>query len=64
MGETDHRLDSQAVVGFTHGLVSLFDGTGNGVSLLRGLGMNLLDILPPARRRFAGHLVFGVGTAR
>jgi len=58
------RLDSQAVVGFTHGLVSLFDGTGNGVSLLRGLGMNLLDILPPARRRFAGHLVFGVGTAR
>jgi len=58
------RLDSQAVVGFTHGLVSLFDGNGTLVSLLRGAGMNLLDLLPPARRRFAGHLVFGVGTAR
>ncbi|MDN0074163.1 FAD-dependent oxidoreductase [Crenobacter sp. SG2303] len=58
------RLDSQAVVGFTHGLVSLFDGNGALMSLLRGAGMNLLDLLPPARRRFAGHLVFGVGTAR
>jgi 2-octaprenyl-6-methoxyphenol hydroxylase len=55
------RLDSEAVVGFTHALVGLFDRPDPALALVRGLGMNLLDSVPALRRRFAGHLVFGVG---
>lgn len=55
------RVDSHAVVGFTHGLVRLFDGQGIAVKALRGLGMSAIDALPPLRKAFAGHLVFGVG---
>lgn len=55
------RLDSEAVIGFTHALVRLFDRPAPGLALARGLGMNLLDVVPALRRRFAGHLVFGVG---
>lgn len=58
------RVDSHAVVGFTHGLIRLFDGHGPLTALARGLGMNALDALPPLRRRFASHLVFGVGGGR
>ncbi|MEQ6290370.1 FAD-dependent monooxygenase [Vogesella sp. GCM10023246] len=54
------RMDSHAVVGFTHGLIRLFDGAHPLVKTLRGAGMNMLDSLPPLRKRFAGHLVFGV----
>ena len=55
------RVDSHAVVGFTHGLIQLFDGHHPLVKALRGVGMSALDALPPARRAFASHLVFGVG---
>ncbi len=54
------RLDSHAVVGFTHGLIQLFDGHSPVVSALRGMGMSVLDSVPPLRRAFARHLVFGV----
>ncbi|AUH50371.1 2-octaprenyl-6-methoxyphenyl hydroxylase [Chromobacterium sp. ATCC 53434] len=54
------KLDSHAVVGFTHGLIKLFDGHRPWQNALRGIGMTALDVLPPLRRRFAGHLVFGV----
>lgn len=54
------KVDSHAVVGFTHGLIQLFDGHSALVSTLRGVGMNLLDVVPPLRRKFATHLVFGV----
>lgn len=54
------KLDSHAVVGFTHGLIRLFDGHSPLVNALRGAGMMALDVLPPLRRAFAGHLVFGV----
>ena len=54
------RVDSHAVVGFTHGLIQLFDGANPLLNQLRGAGMNLLDSLPPLRKRFASHLVFGV----
>nr|WP_199066083.1 FAD-dependent oxidoreductase [Chromobacterium sp. ASV5] len=54
------KLDSHAVVGFTHGLIKLFDGHNPLLNSLRGVGMTALDVLPPLRRRFAGHLVFGV----
>ncbi|KZE33886.1 FAD-dependent oxidoreductase [Crenobacter luteus] len=61
--ERARALDSGAVVGFTHQLVRFFDGHGPLLSAARGLGMNLLDAAPALRRRFAGHLVFGVGGA-
>ncbi|OBU88022.1 FAD-dependent oxidoreductase [Chromobacterium subtsugae] len=54
------KLDSHAVVGFTHGLIKLFDGHHPLMNTLRGMGMTALDALPPLRRKFAGHLVFGV----
>lgn len=55
------RLDSNAVIGFTHGLTQVFESDRPGLRQLRALGMNLLDGIAPLRRRFAGHLVFGVG---
>ncbi|UTH74339.1 FAD-dependent oxidoreductase [Chromobacterium sp. IIBBL 290-4] len=57
------KLDSHAVVGFTHGLIKLFDGHHPLVNALRGMGMIALDTVPPLRRKFASHLVFGVGSA-
>ncbi|OHX11337.1 2-octaprenyl-6-methoxyphenyl hydroxylase [Chromobacterium sphagni] len=54
------KLDSHVVVGFTHGLIKLFDGHHPLLNTLRGLGMTALDVIPPLRRAFAGHLVFGV----
>ncbi|MCL6264700.1 FAD-dependent oxidoreductase [Craterilacuibacter sp. RT1T] len=54
------KRDSHAVVGFTHGLIRLFDGASTLTGALRGAGMMTLDAIPPLRRRFAGHLVFGV----
>jgi len=54
------KLDSHAVVGFTHGLIKLFDGDSTLVSALRGAGMSALDSVPPLRRAFARHLVFGL----
>ncbi|WP_114152114.1 FAD-dependent oxidoreductase [Chromobacterium haemolyticum] len=54
------RVDSHAVVGFTHGLIKLFDGHHPVVSAMRSVGLSALDALPPLRRKFASHLVFGV----
>jgi 2-octaprenyl-6-methoxyphenol hydroxylase len=55
------RFDREAVTGFTHALVGMFDRPNPAFAFARGLGMNLLDTVPALRRRFAGHLVFGVG---
>lgn len=55
------RLDSRAIIGFTHGLMRGFESQNSLTRLVRGLGMNLLDTLPLLRRQFAGYLVFGVG---
>jgi 2-octaprenyl-6-methoxyphenol hydroxylase len=57
------RGDSRAVIGFTHGLVYLFENHHPLARQARALGMNLLDILPPLRKRLAGHLVFGLGAS-
>ncbi|WP_028534023.1 FAD-dependent oxidoreductase [Paludibacterium yongneupense] len=57
------KRDSLAVVGFTHGLVALFDGPRHPlVDRAYGLGMAALDVVGPWRRRFARHLVFGVAS--
>lgn len=53
------RKDARIVLGFTHSLVTLFDWPS--LAPLRGLGMNLLDLMPGMRRRFTEHLVFGSG---
>jgi len=57
------RLDRRAVIGFTHGLMRVFESHGMLANRVRGIGMNVLDSVPGLRRRFAGHLVFGVGVA-
>jgi 2-octaprenyl-6-methoxyphenol hydroxylase len=57
------RLDTSAVVGFTHGLMRVTESQAPWACRVRALGMNLLDTIPPLRRRFAGYLVFGVGVA-
>lgn len=54
------KVDSYSVVGFTHGLVSLFDHPTALATALRGMGMTVLDAIPALRKTFARHLVFGV----
>ena len=55
------RMDRRMVIGFTHRLMQVFEKRGAWAQVSLGLGMNLLDMLPPLRKRFAGHLVFGAG---
>ncbi|GGY11104.1 FAD-dependent monooxygenase [Paludibacterium paludis] len=58
------RIDSHAVVGFTHGLIRLIDSDNPLMKRARGVGMAVLDSVPGLRKSFAGHLVYGVGTGR
>ncbi len=58
------RLDSHAVVGFTHGLIQLVEHSGPLMKQVRGLGMAVLDSIPLLRKSFASHLVYGVGRNR
>lgn len=55
------RFDRRAVTGFTHSLIQLFDRHDPVLNAVRALSMSLLDTIGPLRRRFASHLVFGVG---
>lgn len=57
----ERRVDVAAIVGFTHGLMRLVESPQPLLRPLYALGMNVLDTVPMLRRRFAGHLVFGVG---
>ncbi|MDO5640654.1 MAG: FAD-dependent monooxygenase [Neisseria sp.] len=54
------RLDAQAIVGFTHSLVTLFDHPDAILKLGRGGVMSLLDSLPAARQKFTEQLIFGL----
>ncbi|MBP6563132.1 MAG: FAD-dependent monooxygenase [Neisseriaceae bacterium] len=54
------RMDAHAVVGFTHSLVTLFEGHTPLMNHGRGMVMSVLDTLPALRKRFSQHLVFGV----
>ena len=56
------RLDAQAVAGFTHGVVTLFDHAAPWLQAGQGAGMSLLNSVAPWRRRFTEQLVFGIGT--
>lgn len=57
------RQDSLAITGFTHSLIALVDGAGWWRKAARGVGLTTLDTVAPLRRRFAQHLVFGVGAS-
>jgi 2-octaprenyl-6-methoxyphenol hydroxylase len=53
------RMDRGGTIGFTDGLIRIF-GSGNPLlSALRGTGLALLDILPPARGFVAKRMIFG-----
>ena len=54
------RPDAQAIVGFTHSLVTLFDHPDALLKLGRGGVMALLDSLPAARKKFTRQLIFGL----
>ena len=54
------RLDAQAIVGFTHSLVTLFDHPDAVLKLGRGGILSLLDSLPAARKKFTEQLIFGL----
>lgn len=53
------QLDRSGAIGFTDGLIRVF-GSGNPLLAgLRGAGLALLDILPPARGFVAKRMIFG-----
>lgn len=49
------RADQRNVVAFTDGLVRFFGLAGAGLPALRGAGLQLFDLLPPAKRILAHH---------
>lgn len=53
------RLDRQGAIGFTDGLVRLFDMQGGMAGHARGVGLLALDLLPAARRFIAQRMIFG-----
>lgn len=54
------RIDRAAGIAFTHGLVTLFGADLPLLRVARGVGLTLLDILPPAKRAFAHAMLFGL----
>ncbi|MBP6116779.1 MAG: FAD-dependent monooxygenase [Neisseriaceae bacterium] len=54
------RIDAHAVVGFTHSLVTLFEGHTPLMNHGRGMVMSVLDVVPALRKRFSQSLVFGL----
>jgi len=54
------RADRAAGIAVTHGLSRLFGSDSALVAWPRGLGLALLDVLPPARRAFTRAMLFGV----
>jgi 2-octaprenyl-6-methoxyphenol hydroxylase len=53
-------VDRGAGIAFTHGLVQLFGNDWPWLRVPRGLGMMLLDALPPAKRAFGRAMLFGL----
>lgn len=53
-------IDAHAVVGFTHGLVTLFDHPATGLRWGQSAGMSVLNAVPVLRRTFTRQLVFGL----
>ena len=53
------RLDRAAGIGFTDALVRLFSNSSSTLGMVRGAGLALLDILPPAREFLARRMIYG-----
>ena len=53
------RLDRGAGIRFTDTLVRLFSNTSPGISIARGFGLALLDLVPPARGFLARRMIYG-----
>jgi len=53
------RGDRMRTVGITDSLVRLFSNDLSPLRTLRGCGLTLLDLLPPAKRAFAQRMMFG-----
>ena len=52
-------LDRNAGIGFTDLLVRMFSNSVPPLTLARGAGLTLLDMLPPARHFLARRMIFG-----
>lgn len=52
-------LDRYAGIGFTDFLVRMFSNSTPPLALVRGAGLAMLDILPPARHFLARRMIFG-----
>ncbi len=55
------RIDRAGGITFTDTLAKMFSTDFAPLALGRGLGLALLDILPPAKRQIMHHMIFGVG---
>jgi 2-octaprenyl-6-methoxyphenol hydroxylase len=58
--EKTRRVDRWAGVGMTHGLVRAFAGDHPLLAATRGLGLTLLDSIPPLKRAFARTMLNGL----
>lgn len=55
----ERRLDRRAGIGVTDALVRVFSNSNPLLRSMRGAGLALVDILPPARRFLARRMIFG-----
>lgn len=55
--------DANAVVGFTHALVQLFDHAHSGLAYGQSLGMSILGAIPAFRQSFTKQLVYGLNSS-
>ncbi len=49
------KVDTYSMLGITHGLIRLFSNNLNSLGLLRGLGLGVVNRLPPVKRLLARH---------
>jgi 2-octaprenyl-6-methoxyphenol hydroxylase len=56
---TRRRIDRGGAISFTHGLVKLFSNDWLPLAAARGLGLMLIDALPPAKDFVVRRMVFG-----
>ena len=52
--------DRRAGIAFTHGLVHLFGNDWPWLRVPRGMGMMLLDTVPPAKRALGRAMLYGL----
>jgi 2-octaprenyl-6-methoxyphenol hydroxylase len=53
------RIDRYGGIGFTHALVKIFSTDSVPLRIARGIGLTLLDVVPPAKHFVVRRMVFG-----